>query len=637
MDSDDDIVEIRAPKSATGPSRPKNQGHGGQRSTASAAVIDLDDDDSDGAGADVRAASSGRGGVVAAETAASAAPELPAFKNFLAGLDRTAMERERLARAGVRTAPEAAVMPHEQRLGGGPRGTKRDSRDSDDDSADDAEEPVPDLTIRQTATWFGSKKLRISGRDAEYVHGVVKKTFVQGYARADNQIRIEEVLRKDDVRTAVLSSFQWDFDWLFTKTGLGAIDLVLVVQAKGEEERHSMKTQLESLPRVRVCLPPMRGQTFTMHSKLMLLFYDDYLRVAVPSANLTDYDWGEAGGVLENMVYIHDFPRLPQARPQPAHMGRYNFGKYDVDSDIESNATDHDTGSVLPPFQRELLYFIKRQGMPADVVRAVLEDYDFSQTADVRFVHSVGGDSKRACTIDRTGFPGLASAIHSLGLGGADARVDFLISSLGNISPEFLRTMYRAACGNAIVNGRSILPRQGRAISDSLADIERRFRVYFPTHDTVAASKPGPMGAGTVCFQVNYWQNPNFPRAILRDGRSVRPGCLMHNKVMFVRPDDIKDTDDRSWLGYAYVGSANMSESAWGKLVNNRKTKTQKLMLRNWECGVLIRVPKPAQAGNTDMSIESIFGDRIPVPMETRNTAYNGREPWFFMDRKNYV
>lgn len=37
-----------------------------------------------------------------------------------------------------------------------------------------------------------------------------------------------------------------------------------------------------------------------MHSKLQLLAHPTHLRVVVPSANLTPYDWGETG-VMENV------------------------------------------------------------------------------------------------------------------------------------------------------------------------------------------------------------------------------------------------------------------------------------------------------------------------------------------------
>jgi hypothetical protein len=44
----------------------------------------------------------------------------------------------------------------------------------------------------------------------------------------------------------------------------------------------------------------MDAQVNCMHSKLMLLFHPDHLRIVVPSANLVPYDWGESG-VMENV------------------------------------------------------------------------------------------------------------------------------------------------------------------------------------------------------------------------------------------------------------------------------------------------------------------------------------------------
>lgn len=44
----------------------------------------------------------------------------------------------------------------------------------------------------------------------------------------------------------------------------------------------------------------MEGQVNCMHSKLMLLFHSDYLRIAVPTANLTAVDWGEHS-LMENV------------------------------------------------------------------------------------------------------------------------------------------------------------------------------------------------------------------------------------------------------------------------------------------------------------------------------------------------
>lgn len=42
--------------------------------------------------------------------------------------------------------------------------------------------------------------------------------------------------------------------------------------------------------------------TYCMHSKLMVLFHDDYLRIVVPTANPTSTDWGE-NGLMENVCH----------------------------------------------------------------------------------------------------------------------------------------------------------------------------------------------------------------------------------------------------------------------------------------------------------------------------------------------
>lgn len=109
---------------------------------------------------------------------------------------------------------------------------------------------------------------------------------------------------------AVLSAFQWDIDWVLKKLPLKTIQkLVMVMHAKEEQDRSYKAQELGGLPKTTLVLPPMQGQVSCMHSKLMLLFHmsgnQRWLRIAIPSANLTDYDWGELGGVMENVFPIH--------------------------------------------------------------------------------------------------------------------------------------------------------------------------------------------------------------------------------------------------------------------------------------------------------------------------------------------
>ena len=83
----------------------------------------------------------------------------------------------------------------------------------------------------------------------------------------------------------------------------------------------------------------------------------------------------------------------------------------------------------------------------------------------------------------------------------------------------------------------------------------------------------------------------------------------------------------RSW---AYIGSANLSESAWGKLTFDRSTKRPKLNCRNWECGVIVPV---SRVGGSKGGLK-MFDGTVPVPMQIPAPELNeDRKPWFFMER----
>ena len=112
-----------------------------------------------------------------------------------------------------------------------------------------------------------------------------------------------------------------------------------------------------------------------------------------------------------------------------------------------------------------------------------------------------------------------------------------------------------------------------------------------------------------------------------------------------------------------YVGSANMSESAWGKLLYDKKEKAAKINCRNWECGVLLPVPahkleqqikreithrtKDGEDSETESEDEQdatnedaaklvdmeVFDGLVDVPFEFPGRMYDGREPWYFKEQ----
>ena len=130
-----------------------------------------------------------------------------------------------------------------------------------------------------------------------YLTGTVKKTWAFGHERQGDDIKLEEVLQKDDLKLAVLSSFQWDMDWLLAKINTRDTNITLVIQANDLATQRQYQRETEAMPYLRLCFPSMEGQINCMHSKLMLLSHPNHLRVAVPTANLVSYDWGETGSV----------------------------------------------------------------------------------------------------------------------------------------------------------------------------------------------------------------------------------------------------------------------------------------------------------------------------------------------------
>ncbi|KAK9370252.1 tyrosyl-DNA phosphodiesterase-domain-containing protein [Lipomyces kononenkoae] len=549
-----------------------------------------------------------------ASSASTEATNIPQT-HFLATLNRAAMERERLLRVS-------------KSMGGGrPKRPRQMTPDDNDrlnlDNASVENHDVPGkgthgqnsvgADVADSVTGIGGKRIKEDmSIQLPYPRGVVKKTAVNGYPRNGDDITIEEVLQpilthhtlmQAKLQTAVLSAFQWDYEWILDKIFLGRTQLVLVLPAKGHEARENLKSMLSPISNLRICTPNMDGLINCMHSKLQLLFYEKYLRVCVPSANLTDYDWGEGAGVIENIMYIHDFPLRDD---------------------------QHCVDIELTQFAKELIYFVEAQGMFPDIVDRLKRQVLWENTENVRFVHSIGGEHREESGIRRTGYLGLSKAVRELGgNGNTEAQIDYVISSLGSVTPVLVEAIYKAATGKQL--SISTYPRSSES---SFAPIISRIRVYFPTHDTVATSKGGFGSAGTICFSKSYWNKPQFPKQIIRDGRSVRPGCLMHDKVMLVRFERPTNASDGTRIaGVAYIGSANMSESAWGKLVNDSVTKRLKLNLRNWECGVVLRVPSHALSEDQEMkSIEETFAGIVPTPMETTRTDYSNRLPWFFTE-----
>lgn len=106
---------------------------------------------------------------------------------------------------------------------------------------------------------------------------------------------------------------------------------------------------------------------------------------------------------------------------------------------------------------------------------------------------------------------------------------------------------------------------------------------------------------------------------------------LSHNKLLFARGRK-KDGKLFAWV---YVGSANLSESAWGGQKVLKNGSMGSLNIRNWECGVVVPVPEDSLAGlgvdgGDQVAPMSVFEGTVEVPFRYPGEGYQGQQPWFF-------
>ncbi|KAF2148462.1 phospholipase D/nuclease [Myriangium duriaei CBS 260.36] len=526
----------------------------------------------------------------------------------LMGLDRRAMEQERLARLAARTTKRAreisppalsrpAKVTRVSSTSGHVSTPPGSSRQRNISPAQQTQAVLgqsaanPKATGADTIT-ASSESMHhpVSDGRISYPEGRLFKTWAFGHARTGAEIKIEEVLERRTLKTALLSSYQFDFEWLFTKIDTQRTNFQFVCSEKRVERRVELQGELESLgPNVKVCLPALEGGAYCMHSKLMLLFHPDKLRVAIPSANLVPYDWGESG-IMENTVWIIDLPRLQEGHAyKPA------------------------------PFAEELKYFLKKQGLAPAILNG-LDNFDWACTTPYAFIHSIPQPTF-GLDLPRTGLTGLSTAVRRLGLSSTDTQIDMAASSIGSLTTKQLSLLAAAAAGSL-----TTFPQPDGSVTTvpSIPDLDLdRFRIYYPSLSYVQSSTGGTPSGGTIWLKRSAYTKATFPKVVFREFTSTRRGLLSHSKLIFVRGMAAASNENGRGEGrgqevaFLYAGSANASEAAWGGLgVESKGTRRGEVRItaRNWEAGVLIPVVTPGVEG----------GRRKGVKFEDERNDENG-------------
>ncbi|KAG8411959.1 hypothetical protein J3459_016100 [Metarhizium acridum] len=109
----------------------------------------------------------------------------------------------------------------------------------------------------------GPKRVAISAMNTNskatvpFPRGTVKRTWARGYDRSPDDIKIEEVLQRDKLVLALISSFQWDEAWLLSKIDTSRTKVLLAAFARDDAQKQEMR--MNAPQNIKFCFPPMYG------------------------------------------------------------------------------------------------------------------------------------------------------------------------------------------------------------------------------------------------------------------------------------------------------------------------------------------------------------------------------------------
>ncbi len=284
--------------------------------------------------------------------------------------------------------------------------------------------------------------------------------------------------------------------------------------------------------------PPFYGTFYGhMHSKLMLIFYTNRLRLVVSTANLIPYDYGQ----IQNMFYVQDFFKKP----------------------ADYTRSLGETVSL----GKDLVKLLSAMNVPKDRI-CKIQDYDLRP-----FTHKLVLSIPGSYPFDFAFSSGILDLKNKL----IDANIcsefspSFVIesqsSSVGQLKHEFIKDFMEVT---------GIKSTKDSALLSHL-------KLVFPSKQMVFQSKSGPINFGTVFLSYKAYTHPEFPRSCLYHAEHVSSAEIgLHSKIISFWNQNLDSSP--LWI---YIGSHNFSSSAWGSWTVNRS----KFIVKNYELGILFTSP----------------------------------------------
>ncbi|KAJ1729951.1 hypothetical protein LPJ72_004704 [Coemansia sp. Benny D160-2] len=471
-----------------------------------------------------------------------------------------------------------------------------------DTSSDAPHEEIIDLVLDEEEDKAAAAAAEPSSGNAdnkegpEFPDGTVRLTHVLGEPQDTSKYySLTDLLQPSKLRKALLTTYVFDVEWLLMHTGLST-KLVIVKSYSPSEEQTGVYQSEDG--RITFVNPVFGVQKYpVMHSKIMLLFYDDYVRFVALSANLIEIDWT----VLANIMYIQDFPYKSGTQLDQNYSGSNG-----------QNSQQHGL-----PFCESLKAALRDMDVPEQVVKQ-MDGIDMSR-ARVHVVTTVPTSRIRlkGKHADSYGISRLGSIAQAMRRESKvsdsewfDTKLFCYGSSLSRLDAKYLDSFYKYVLNKTISLPGSLCMSLGYSGEEAYTShvIHQNIAVGFHTLDQTNTNKYGAIPKSCIMFPSDAYFSSEYPSFALHKISPKVPDVLVHAKIILARHGESS--------GWMYLGSHNFTRGAWGTIGGGRFGGSSQYY-NNYEFGIVlpdVQYKNHSAAGGRTVVVWN--GAEIPVPFE---------------------
>ncbi|XP_044127494.1 tyrosyl-DNA phosphodiesterase 1 [Bufo gargarizans] len=368
---------------------------------------------------------------------------------------------------------------------------------------------------------------------------------------------------------------------------------LLIVHGEKQESKARLHEDAHPYENVRLCQARLDMAFGTHHTKMMLLLYEEGLRVVIYTSNLIRDDWHQkTQGIWLSPLY----PRLPEGSSSLAGESVTNFR-----ADLVAYLASYNSPSL-----KEWMDIIKQHDLSETRVYLVgstpgrFQGYDKEKWGHFRVRKILREKGSPITGVESWPVIGQFSSIGSMG----SDQSKWLHSEFS----ESLKTLGK---------GVKTLPRS-----------EKPLQLIYPSVDNVRTSLEGYPAGGSLPYGLQTAQKQPWLHSYFHKWKAETSGrsrAMPHIKTyMRVSPD----CQELAWF---LVTSANLSKAAWGSLEKNGA----QLFIRSYELGVLF-LPSAFDLPSGTFQVKlNIFSSKkdssgtFPVPFDLPPERYTGKDrPW---------